>query len=712
MRPRTVGGNTPYTTEIFTDQFKTVLGKFSTLRTMDFSATNANLATNWSDRTVPADASQSVGNPNGQPPPWEGRGAAWEYMVELANETGKDLWINVPERATDDYVNKLALLCKYGSDGINPYTGPQANPAWPPLNSNLKLYVEFSNEVWNTAGSFEQSQDNHNSAIAEVHAGGSPLNFDTDTNDWNWAWRRVAKRIVEISNAFRSVFGDADMMTRVRPVLMSQLGYADGPLLQEMHLMQDYYNNPANVGTPRPPSYYVYGIGGSAYYNPSDKSSVNQIFATMASGFASDLQADANWALAFGVKRIAYEGGPSLDSTGNSTQDANQAAAWIDPRMKQVVIDEQNLWSQNAGDLLVYFQIAGDYQWGFTDDVLNLSHPKMQAIDALNSVAAAPSTYGTPIPATIAASTYAIPPTWFDGAGATLASRRWRGYPVSVSAANAFSVVLNVAANASGAQAEVFMDGQSLGVLAIPNTGSTSNFTDTAALVTANLAPGSHGIMVRNVTGSFVLNQIKVQAVTLTGSTTTISSNNNPSTAGQAVTFTASVTPANVTGTVQFKDGNTNLGAPIASSNGTATLTTSALSVATHAITASYSGDGGFLPSSSAALSQVVTAAGPISTSTALTLNPSKVIFFHQRAPWSLTVAVSATSTPDGSVVFMDGTRQLATKTLDGSGTASYSAPLRPGMHSIHAVYMGNSNFSGSSSSTQVVNVSPRPKPR
>ena len=139
----------------------------------------------------------AVGNPNGQPPPWEGRGAAWEYMVELANETGKDLWINVPERATDDYVNKLALLCKYGSDGINPYTGPQANPAWPPLNSNLKLYVEFSNEVWNTAGSFEQSQDNHNSAIAEVHAGGSPLNFDTDTNDWNWAWRRVAKRIVE-----------------------------------------------------------------------------------------------------------------------------------------------------------------------------------------------------------------------------------------------------------------------------------------------------------------------------------------------------------------------------------------------------------------------------------------------------------------------------------------------------------------------------------
>src|SRR5262249_24049955 len=156
-----------------------------------------------------------------------------------------------------------------------------------------------------------------NAAIAEVNAGGSPLNFDGSTNDWYWAWRRVAKRVVEISNIFRSVFGDADMMIRVRPVLMSQLGYTNGPLLQEMHLMQDYYNNPAYVTTPRPPGYYIYAAGGSGYYGPSDSSSADRIFATMANTFPVSLQADANWTLCFGLKRIAYEGGPGLQQTQN-----------------------------------------------------------------------------------------------------------------------------------------------------------------------------------------------------------------------------------------------------------------------------------------------------------------------------------------------------------------------------------------------------------
>src|SRR5260370_31784281 len=184
-------------------------------------------------------------------------------------------------------------MFKYGSDGVNPYTSPQIAPVWPPLNSNLNLYVENSNELWNGASNFPQTQDNHNAAIAEVNAGGSPLNFDGSTNDWYWAWRRVAKRVIEISNIFRSVFGDADMMTRIRPVLMSQLGYTNGPLLQEMHMMQNYYNNPAYVNTPRPPGYYIYATGGSGYYRPTDASSRDQIFAPMARTFLPNPKAVA-----------------------------------------------------------------------------------------------------------------------------------------------------------------------------------------------------------------------------------------------------------------------------------------------------------------------------------------------------------------------------------------------------------------------------------
>jgi hypothetical protein len=72
------------------------------------------------------------------------------------------------------------------------------------------------------------------------------------------------------------------------------------------------------------------------------------------------------------------------------------------------------------------------------------------------------------------------------------------------------------------------------------------------------------------------------------------------------VTFTATVTGTTPTGTVQFKDGAANLGAPVALAGGTASLTTSSLGAGTHSITAVYSGDADDATSTSPAVSQVV----------------------------------------------------------------------------------------------------------
>ena len=67
------------------------------------------------------------------------------------------------------------------------------------------------------------------------------------------------------------------------------------------------------------------------------------------------------------------------------------------------------------------------------------------------------------------------------------------------------------------------------------------------------------------------------------------------------MTFTATVTgPGGTpTGTVQFKDGAANLGTPVTLVAGVATLPTSALNVASHPITAVYSGDGSYSTSTS-----------------------------------------------------------------------------------------------------------------
>ena len=81
-------------------------------------------------------------------------GMSFEYMVELCNSTGKDLWLSTPHRVTDDFLHKLAQLIQYGSDGINPYTGSGGSnptpslPLYPALDPSIQIYLEFSNEVW------------------------------------------------------------------------------------------------------------------------------------------------------------------------------------------------------------------------------------------------------------------------------------------------------------------------------------------------------------------------------------------------------------------------------------------------------------------------------------------------------------------------------------------------------------------------------------
>ena len=93
---------------------------------------------------------------------------------------------------------------------------------------------------------------------------------------------------------------------------------------------------------------------------------------------------------------------------------------------------------------------------------------------------------------------------------------------------------------------------------------------------------------------------------------TSVSSNNNPSTYGGSVTFTATVTSLagnpNNEGTVTFTDGATTLCNAVALSGSQATCSTSTLNAATHTATATYSGTttGNGFQGSANSVSQVV----------------------------------------------------------------------------------------------------------
>jgi|GEM_PF-2224128 len=104
----------------FHPRYKENLQHFRVLRFMDWGQTNASPVVHWQDRTRPEHNTQARSS-----------GVALEYMVQLANELNKDIWICIPHMADDDYVTQAARLLRDN------------------LNYNLKIYLEYSNETWN-----------------------------------------------------------------------------------------------------------------------------------------------------------------------------------------------------------------------------------------------------------------------------------------------------------------------------------------------------------------------------------------------------------------------------------------------------------------------------------------------------------------------------------------------------------------------------------
>src|SRR5471030_1823166 len=231
--------------------------------------------------------------------------------------------------------------------------------------------------------------------------------------------------------------------------------------------------------------------------------------------------------------------------------------------------------------------------------------------------------------------------------------------------------------------------------------------TGAASVLTAALAGGLHQVTAHhggdtNFNGGSSAGL--VQSV-VAPSSTSLASSPNPSSFGQAVTFTATVAGAaggaTPLGSVSFSDRNTVLGlSPL----GQAILSVQ-LSSANHLITAAYAGDAHFSASTSAALGQAVNHDGAAVTLTSAA-NPS--IFGSSIVP-NVAVAGAQAIAPSGSVALQDGATPLASVTLDGttlatvaldgSGSASFKASsCGAGTHPVTARYQGSGNYGASTS--------------
>lgn len=180
--------------------------------------------------------------------------------------------------------------------------------------------------------------------------------------------------------------------------------------------------------------------------------------------------------------------------------------------------------------------------------------------------------------------------------------------------------------------------------------------------------------------------------------TTTLETNTSAAIAGQAITFTATVTSESGTpiGTVSFSDSGILLGsAPL--TGGHAVLTVSSLAVGSHStIIANYTGVPPYIGSTSTAISAAVRQAG---TTITLTASPHSWVV-GQPVTFTGTVNPSAPShgPADGRVAFsIDGASLGNAVALNAQGQAVVStSTLALGSHSVIARFVGSASYAAS----------------
>jgi N-acetylneuraminic acid mutarotase len=241
---------------------------------------------------------------------------------------------------------------------------------------------------------------------------------------------------------------------------------------------------------------------------------------------------------------------------------------------------------------------------------------------------------------------------------------------------------------------------------ATASTRSPTNYQSAPLPTMANLPPGAY-LLTMYVNG-IASNSVAITIAVIYPSSTTLGSSSSPSSFGQSVTVTATVTGSSSptpSGTVSFCDGGAVsdgsfcqsgtllcANAPVSTNASvtSAACASSTFAVATHAITARYSGDANYLASSATTFSQMV--------------NPANQTISFGAAPTLVfggIGTVSATATSGLAVSYSTTSSACAVNVNSGLVNA-----VAAGSCVIAANQTGNANYNAAPPVTQTITVS------
>ena len=331
-----------YESDPFHPKFLELLKDFQVLRFLWPQWVNESFLENWADRT-PKDYYTQGDN-------MSGGGLAYEWVIELSNRLQADPWVSLPHLVTDDFVTQFAALFRDS------------------LDTDLKLYLEYGNELWNGAPPFYYgAQYTRDNGMAMGLA-----NNEFQAGLW-WG----ALRSFEIFDIMNTVYGgDSTNQARIIRILSAQSAnpWTGGEVVAAWK--DTITANPRNIDIDMlsMAPYFGGGVGDAI----GDAGLVESITvegvldsteATLVDvkSWIDDykLLADTN-----GLTLGTYEGGQHLNGfyhQNNATLIEKLLAANRHPRMKELYRQYYDLWYDEANDplseerLFVHFDFVQIY---------------------------------------------------------------------------------------------------------------------------------------------------------------------------------------------------------------------------------------------------------------------------------------------------------------------------------------------------------------
>ena len=302
-----------YKAQPFHPLFLDRINKFKVLRFMDWQKTNNSPLINWADRTTQNTYTQTGSG-----------GVALEYMIDLANLLNADPWFNMPHQASDDFVRHFAQMVK---DRLNPH---------------LKVYIEFSNEVWN-----KQFQQAH-------YAAQQGLALGLSSNRSEAQLRFQSKRSLEIFSIWEQVYGSTDRLVRVLATQAANTWSTTTVL--------DWNNAKLKADAVAIAPYFC-GVAGRGDATAIIAMTVDQLLDFCSNEITTTIKGwmDSQHAAisSRGLSMITYEGGQHLVGVGPNQNIKQLTDLFISanrhPRMQNLYSIYLNQWKAAGGELFVNF---------------------------------------------------------------------------------------------------------------------------------------------------------------------------------------------------------------------------------------------------------------------------------------------------------------------------------------------------------------------